>query len=434
MEEVFRFDNVPVRRGEYLCWDVDSLWGNILSGMRKCFELGIIPISVGIDTWGVDFVLIDGNGERLGEAVCYRDGRTTGMYEAVHSLISEPEIYRRTGIQKQAFNTIYQLMAVKSQTPEQLESAKNLLFIPDYFHYKLCGVMACEETIASTSGLLNAAERNRERDWDFDIIDRCGYPRKIFGAISQPGTVLGGLTEAVKCEVGFDCAVVLPPSHDTASAFFAVKRGWLGKSELASFEENEIILSSGTWSLMGINAAAPILTEAARAAGFTNEVGVGGKIRFLKNIMGLWMLQSVRKELPDKPSFEELMKLAQSSDYDGIVDVNDDAFFAPESMISAVAGKCRESGFAPPQTTGDTVRCVCRSLAREYAKTVRELSDLTGQAFDGITIVGGGNQNTLLNDMTAEMCGIPVHTGPTEGTATGNILCQFKTLLNKINK
>lgn len=427
LEEVYRFDNVPVQNGGALCWDTEHLFESILEGMRRCAQIGKIPQSVGVDTWGVDFVLLGSDGKALGDAVCYRDNRTEGMDAVVHGIISRSEHYQRTGVQKQIFNTIYQLMAVKTQTPGLLNDAHRLLFMPDYFHYRLSGVMASEYTIASTSGLINATTK----DWDYDVIDRCGYPSRMFGALSQPGTVLGGLTEDVKREVGYDCSVVLPPSHDTASAFFAAGENCLNGErvrESDSFSsDSKIILSSGTWSLMGVNADSPILTEQANKAGFSNEGGVGGKIRFLKNIMGLWMIQSVRKELPGNPSFEKLIKMAQMSDYDDIIDVNDDAFFAPQSMIEAVNSMCRECGYAPPQSTGDTLMCIYRSLAHAYAKTAQELEVLLDRSFDGIIIVGGGNRDTLLNDLTAKECQIPVLTGPTEATATGNILCQLNT-------
>ncbi|MCL1806581.1 MAG: rhamnulokinase [Oscillospiraceae bacterium] len=408
--EVCRFENNAVLRGGTLCWDTDALFSNIKAGMKRCAELGKIPVSVGIDTWGVDFTLLDGQGKRLGQTAAYRDKRTEGMDGKVHAIIPEEEHYRRTGVQRQSYNTIYQLMAVKTQTPELLEQAQRLLFTPDYLHYRLSGVKASEFTIASTSGLINAARK----DWDDEVINRLGFPRKLFGSLSQPGTVLGSLTKAVRDEVGYDCAVVLPPSHDTASAYAAVR------------EEDHIILSSGTWSLMGIQLPEPILTEQARLAGLTNEGGADGKTRLLKNIMGLWMIQSIKRELGR--SFVKLQKMARESDYEGVVDVNDHCFFAPPSMTAAVAEKCVEGGYPPPRTDGDRVRCIYRSLARMYAQTAKELAELTGKAFKGIVLVGGGSKDALLHELTSRECGMDVKIGQTEATAMGSIFCQLRAM------
>jgi rhamnulokinase len=405
LEEVYRFDNGAVRRGDMLCWDTDALFGHILAGMKHCAEIGKIPASIGICTWGVDFVLLGQSGEPLGEAVSYRDARTAGMESAVHEILPEPEHYARTGTRRYIFNTIYQLMALKTRTPELLRQAKTLLFMPDYLHYKLSGVMACETSIAATSGLLNASDK----DWDDEVIARCGYPRGIFQPLKQPGTVLGRMSKTVRDEVGFDCEIVLPHSHDTASAFYSVPM------------DDHIILNSGTWSIMGIKSPVPVTTEEARASGFTNEGN-----RLVKNIAGLWMIQSIREELPGLPDYDSLMQLARESDYKGYVDVDDSTFYAPESMSKAITAKCRENGFAPPLTPGDTLRCVYQSLARVYADTAGSLIKLTGRQYKGIYIIGGGNKAALLNEMTAQTCGLPTLIGPAEGTAEGNILCQLK--------
>ena len=414
--EVHRFPNGMTERHGRLCWDVDALFAEVILGLQKCAALGKIPQSVGIDTWGVDFVLLDAEGNRLDDAVAYRDSRTDGMDMETHRRVSEVELYARTGIQKQKFNTLYQLMALKAQTPSLLERAEGLLMIPDYLHYRLCGARKTEYTNATTTGLCGAASR----DWDGEAIGRLGFPRKLFQEIAPPGTVLGGFIQSVRQSVGFDCAVVLPPTHDTASAFLSVP-SQAGPSQAGP----AVTISSGTWSLLGALTDVPVLTEAARNAGFTNEGGTGGQYRFLKNIMGLWMVQSIRSELLGKPSFDALEQAARSSAYHGQVNVNDAAFFAPESMTQTVIEKCREAGFPAPNSTGDILRCVYRSLAAEYARSVKELEGLTGRRYTRVSIVGGGCQDRCLNELTAQACGLPVFSGPVEGTAVGNLVCQM---------
>ena len=413
-EEVHRFPNGMVQTGAQQCWDIDALFGEISTGLKKCKELGRIPSSVGIDTWGVDFVLLDSEEKLIGSAVAYRDSRTDGMDQEVSKFISEPELYSRAGIQKMFFNTIYQLMAVKVNTPQYLENTSHFLFMPDFLHYKLCGVMRNEYTIASTSALMNAQSKN----WDDEIITRCGFPRDIFCEIVPAGSVLGGLTDAVRQVVGFDCKVIMPPSHDTASAFLAVP----AKSE------RSVYISSGTWSLMGVELSEPITSAVSHDANFTNEGGYDYRYRYLKNIAGLWLLQSVHKEIGGGVSFQDMVTMARKSDYDGTFDVNEERFTAPESMVSAIRDACRECRQAEPESLADLARCIFRSLAQSYAQTMRDLQDLTGVDFDCVNIIGGGSQNEYLNELTAAACGIPVYAGPAEGTALGNIASQMIAL------
>ena len=408
-EEIYRFNNVPIQFNGKICWDSIKIFYHILSGMKRCAGAGKTPVSIGINSWGVDFVLLDSNGKILGNAVSYRDDRTIGMAEKVHEIVPELEHYSRTGINKYLFNTIYQLMAIKLKEPELLENAESLLFITDYINYKLCGVLACEYTMATTSGLVNV----ETGDWDDEIIDRLGFPRKIFLPLSKRGTVLGTLTTDIQDQVGFDSKIVLPPAHDTACAFYSVT------------DEKNIILSSGTWSIIGVKIPKPILTKEAHDCGFTNEGASDGKVRFLKNIMGLWMIQQVKKELGGKFSYIELIGMAEESNYDGLVDVNENCFFAPKSMITTIEEKCTEGGFPAPQTTGDLILCICRSLAKAYAKTISNLTDLTGQKFEAITIIGGGSKNDLLNKLTEQECGLPVKPGYAESSALGNLMSQL---------
>ena len=412
LEEVHRFPNGMEKVNSSLVWDVEALFSEIITGMKKCADIGKLPCSIGIDTWGVDFVLIDENGQVTAPTIAYRDSRTEGMYEETfNNHMSESDLYERTGIQKQPFNTIFQLMAIKTKNPEYFSNAKHMLFMPDYLHYKLCGAIKTEYTIASTTGLLNA----KSKTWDDEIIKACGFPRSIFCELVPAGTKLGHLTADVKKPVGYDCEVVMPTSHDTASAFLAVP----------TKSDNAVYISSGTWSLMGVELSEPILTKESRDANMSNEGGYDYSYRYLKNIMGLWMIQSVHKEIGEGKSFEEIAKMARQSEYNGIVDVNDNRFYAPDSMVDAIRLVCRENGFNEPETIGDIARCNYRSLAHSYAQTVKELEVLTGKQFDSINIIGGGSNNAFLNELTAQTCELPVYAGPGEGTALGNLVSQM---------
>ena len=415
LEEVYRFENGPKKRGGRLCWDFDALAREVVNGLKACAKLGKVPATLGVDTWGVDFALVDREGRVLGDTVAYRDSRTQGMDALVEELIPAQELYRRTGIQKQSFNTIYQLMAVKRQSPELLEQAHRLLLVPDYLHYTLTGVMSNEYTEASTSGLVSA----ETKDWDRELLRLLGFPQKLFGTLSLPGTALGGLRPALREELGFDCQVVLPASHDTGSAFLAVPAG----------EGDSVTLSSGTWSLLGVELETPVTTPESRAANFTNEGGYQYRFRYLKNIMGLWMIQNLRREMAENgqlPGFGELSRLArEAADFPGRVDVDDPVFMAPESMSAAVRAYCERTGQPVPQSPGELLSCVYHSLAQCYAQSVRQLAALTGRSFQAVHIVGGGSQDAYLNQLTASATGLPVYAGPTEGTALGNLLVQM---------
>lgn len=405
-EEMHRFDNGAVSKNGHLCWELDKLFGEIKAGLKKCADAGVIPETVGIDTWGVDYVLLDENGEIIGDTVAYRDSRTDGMVEKAAKAVSQDEQYERTGIQPQVFNTVYQLMASK----DELKKAKRLLFVPEHLNYLLTGVMMTEYTNATTSGLVNA----ETKDWDFDIIDRLGYPREIFGKIHMPKTPVGRLKPEIEKEVGFSCDVILPCTHDTGSAVLAVPSN-----------DNALYISSGTWSLMGCESMTPELSQDSRKLGFTNEGGYGYRFRYLKNIMGLWMIQSVRRELNKKYSFDELCDMARQSDFNEIIDVNDKAFLAPDSMINAISDYCKMHGMRIPQSIGDTVRCIYRSLAKCYADTVSGMEKKLGVSFGTVNIVGGGSKDSYLNELTSEYTGKPVTAGPTEATAIGNLLVQM---------
>ena len=341
----------------------------------------------------------------------YRDSRTQGMDRLVEARISPKELYARTGIQKQAFNTIYQLMAVKQQEPALLEQAQRLLLVPEYLTYRLTGRRESEYTNATTTGLVNA----QTKTWDEEILDRLGYPRRLFGELRQPGFSVGELSPQVQERVGFDCQVLLPATHDTASAFLAVPA-----------KENGVYLSSGTWSLLGTELPAPVLTEESRRCNFTNEGGYQYRFRYLKNIMGLWMLQSIRREAREGTSFAALEQAARDAgEFPSRIDVNHPSFLAPESMGEAVRSLCRETGQPVPATLGELAACVYHSLAQSYARSIQELSALTGKSYTAVNVVGGGSRDSYLNQLTAQATGLPVYAGPTEGTALGNLLVQM---------
>lgn len=411
LEEIYRFWNGMDKKDGSLCWDVDRLFNEILAGMKKCKEIGKIPESVGIDTWGVDFVLLDEADNIVGETIGYRDHRTDGMDAKVYELIKEEELYSRTGIQKAIYNTIYQLMAVKCQHPDWLEKAESMLMIPDYFHFKLCGNKVQEYSEATTAQLVNPDTR----DWDFELIDRLGFPARIFQKIYMPGSKVGSLTDEVKDIVGYDCQVVLPPTHDTASAVMAVP----------SNKADTCYISSGTWSLMGVERDDADCSKTSMEANFTNEGGYGGKITYLANIMGLWMIQSVRNELAPDMGYGQLCEQASRETITTVVDCQDDSFLSPESMVAAIKDYCVKSGQQVPETLPEIASVVYNSLARCYGEKMAEIERLTGVTYDCINIIGGGSNAAYLNELTAKYTGKKVLAGPGEATAIGNILAQM---------
>ena len=408
MQEVYRFKNFMEEDGNESVWNVDRLFNEIIEGLKKCKEIGKTPKCIGIDTWGVDFVLLDENDKRIGNAVCYRDDRTKKMDEEVYKIIPEDDLYERTGIQKQLFNTIYQLMALKVKKPNDLNKAHSMLMMPDYFNFLLSGIKKQEYTNATTGQLISP----ETKDWDYELIEKLGYPKRIFKEVVKPGTVIGDLKEEVAKEVGFTAKVVAVASHDTASAVVSVP----------SLSDNTVYISSGTWSLMGTVLDKANCSKEAKKNNFTNEGGFNYKFRFLKNIMGLWMIQSVREELAPNLSFDEICKKAATCDIDSIVDANDQRFLAPKSMTLEITDACKETGQREPKDIYETARVIYRSLAKDYAKTIKEIEEMTGVTFDSINIVGGGSNADFLNELTKEETGKEVYAGPTEATAIGNIV------------
>ena len=402
--EIYRFDNGISQMDQTLCWDLEYLTKSVIEGLKKCGELGIVPDTVAIDTWGVDYVLLDKDLNEILPAVSYRDSRTIGIPEEVDSIISMDALYAKTGIQRQNYNTIYQLYC--DAKSGKLDLAEHLLFMPEYLSYKLTGVLKSEYTIASTSSLVNAKTKN----WDFDLIRKLGIKETIFKPIAEPCCAIGGLSEDVKTYVGFDTTVVFVGSHDTASAVAA-----------CSLTGHGMYISSGTWSLIGALNRYPVLSKEAQEMNFTNEGGVGGTYRFLKNIMGMWLFQNIRKNIDKKYTYDEMMYMAMESDFTDVFDPNDQRLVAPDNMIDAI----KECLGKPDLPLGDLLSSVYHSLATSYAKVVKEIELVTGEAVDCIQIVGGGSKDVYLNRLTQEFTGKPVLTGPIEATAIGNLKAQM---------
>jgi sugar (pentulose or hexulose) kinase len=414
---VHRFPNVPVQVGGTLHWDILRLHADLVAGLAAAgrdHELA----SVGIDTWGVDYGLIDGAGALLGNPVHYRDRRTDGVAAQVRSRISEADLYATTGIQLLPFNTLYQLVAAAG-TP-QLAAAQTLLLIPDLLAYWLTGERGAEVTIASTTQLLDV----RARDWARPLMERLGIPPGVFPPLRQPGAVVGPLLTGVAADAGLRTApqVVAVGSHDTASAVAAVP----------ARDPNFAYISSGTWSLVGMELTEPVLTAASRRANFTNEAGIDGTVRYLRNVMGLWLLQeSLRawRAAGKRPDLRSL--LAEAGGMPGhtvVINPDDPAFLSPGDMPARIADACRRTGQPAPRSPAEAVRCILDSLALAYRRAVREVQELSGRHVDVIHVVGGGARNSLLCQLTADACGLPVVAGPAEATALGNVLVQARSL------
>ncbi len=404
LEEIYRFENQLQQQNGALTWDIDHLTQEVVNGLKACKLAGKIPVSVAIDTWGVDYVLLDEQKKEIFPVYAYRDSRTRDIPKEVVTRISDRQLYEKTGIQKQDFNTVYQLY--HDQKNGRLQKAAYMLFIPEYLSFKLTGCIKSEYTIASTSGLLHA----KTRDWDQDLLLSLGFPPHLFRPLCMPGTVIGDFSREMQKEIGFQAKVVFCPSHDTASAVAA-----------CPLKENDLFLSSGTWSLIGCENAEPIVSTDAQNANFTNEGGIDGRYRFLKNIMGMWLFQNIRKDLKRKYSYDEMMHMAQESRFIKTVDVNAPDFVAPDSMIDAFRCVLK----APTLPVEDVLSFVYHSLASLYAASVCEIEKITGKTIANIHIVGGGSKDDYLNQLTAKYTGKPVYAGPVEATAAGNILSQL---------
>lgn len=402
LEEIYRFDNNLVESENGLVWDTESLFDEVLCGIKKCKKIGKIPKSIAIDTWGVDYVLLDENKKEIKPCFCYRDSRTNGVIDEVESIISPSRLYSKTGIQKQNFNTIYQLYADKKSG--RLEKAAYFLMMPDYLSFKLTGEVKDEYTNATTTGLVNA----NAKTWDIDIIYALGLTGVSFLPLSLPSSHVGFLSEEIQKAVGFNCAVLFAPSHDTASAVCA-----------CPMKDDDLYISSGTWSLIGTEITEPILSEDARLHNFTNEGGIDYRFRFLKNYMGMWLFQNIRRNLNKEKTYDEMMQLAMSCGDYKYFDVNDNTLVAPKNMIEAI-GKLIGS-----DDLGLILNSAYHSLAKSYSEAVTEIEAVTGKRFNAIHIVGGGCRDKYLNALTRDYTDKSVTAGPIEATATGNIVSQI---------
>lgn len=417
LEEIYRFPNSPVRIGQYLYWDFPSLFAEMKKGLSIASGKYDDIVSIGIDTWGVDFGLIDRNGNLIGNPICYRDNHSAVAWDDFTKEFDVSAHYAETGIQMLSINTLYRLMSLVRSGDPRLSVARHLLFMPDLFSFYLTGNISNEYTISSTSELLLAGTRQ----WNVPLIRKLGIDPSLFGDIVMPGFCRGSINQEVSEETGLpsNVKVIAVGSHDTASAVFAVA------DEYAT--GNVAFLSSGTWSLLGVLLNEPIVTEEARIAGYTNEGAADGKIRFLTNITGLWILQQLKGEwmMIDKDlSWSGLIEEAEKSRDTAIIDVDDPRFQNPHQMERNIRSYCEEHNLETPSTRGEYVRCVCRSLAERYKKAIDSLNALLPEPIEKLVIFGGGGRNTLLTRFTAEITGLEVAVRDAEATAIGNILVQ----------
>ena len=414
MKEVTRFANPMIPLGGHLYWDIANLYNEILKGLKTVADEGIAVNSIGIDTWGCDFAFFGKDGQLLGMPHCYRDQHTKGAQEKFFAKMPADEVYRRTGIQFMDFNSLFQLDTIKRNKCQALEHADKILFIPDALIYMLTGNAICEYTVASTSQMLNPMTG----DLDTEILEALGIPREKFGVMTQPGTVAGTLTEQVQEATGLGAVpVVAVAGHDTGSAVAAVP----------AKDKEYAYLSCGTWSLLGIESEKAIITEDSFRENFTNEGGIEGTTRFLKNICGLWLFEQSRKKFKDAPSsVGELVALCESSTYDGLIFPDDPSFSNPSSMTAAIREYCSRTGQTAPETPADYCRCIFRSLAFRYRQVVEILETMCDFPIRKLHVIGGGSQNRYLMQYAANALNMPVICGPVEGTALGNVLMQLK--------
>jgi rhamnulokinase len=416
IEEVHRFTNEPVEYGGSLHWDIARLWREIQHGLAKVRDTGLGESTldgVAVDTWGVDYALLGESGDLLQNPLHYRDSRTNGMMDAVFKIVPQKEVYAATGIQFMPINTLYQLFAAKLKTPRLLAAADRLLTIPDLFHYWLTGNAVCEFTNASTTQMVDP----RSRSWATDLMDRLGLPSHLPGELVEPGEIIGQLLPRVAPALA-GTPVIAPASHDTGSAVAAV-----------SASGNTAFLSSGTWSLLGTELPAPVITEEARQLNFTNEGGVCGTTRLLKNVMGLWLLQGCRKAWSARGvthEYRDLVRIAvREPAFRHLFDPDHPRFLRPDDMLFAIDAFCEETDQPKPSNAGAYVRAILESLALKYRLVIRDMEHLTGEKIEQIRVLGGGSRNELLNQLTADATGKRVLAGPVEATALGNIAMQM---------
>lgn len=422
LEELHRFPNGPLQVGKRLVWNLLGQWEQVLEGLhRAAGKYGDRVRSVGADTWGVDYILLDTNDDQVGSCFCYRDARTRGVMEQAFTRLSRPEIFAATGLQFMEINTAYQLLAMRLENSPLLDIAERFLMVPDFLHWQLSGEKCNEFTNASTTQLLNP----ETCDWSPEVLNAFELPASIFSTPLQPGCSLGKLTSAVanRTQLNRDVEVILPATHDTGSAVLAVPA-----NSFAQSQPDWCYISCGTWSLMGVELARPELGEACQMFNFTNEGGVQGSVRLLKNIAGLWIVQQCREQWKREGhewSWDRLIQLAeQAPSMVAIINTDDPTLAAPENMPEAIREACRRSGQQPPGNEGAIIRCALESLVLRYRLVLGYLEQIVGRELSTIHMVGGGVQNRMLCQFTADACQRPVVAGPIEATAIGNILMQ----------
>ena len=421
LEEIYRFSNGPVPVAGTRRWNVIGLWSSILKGLSLAAQkYGDRIISVGVDTWGVDYVLLSKKQELLGQPYHYRDPRTEGMLNLATSRVPQQEIFDATGLQFMEINTLYQLLSMQQSDPQLLSQAESFLLMPDFFHWLLSGSQVVEFTNATTTQCLNP----ETGDWAEDLLRQLEIPTNMFPKIVPPGTKLGTLRDEVMQQTGLGkIDVIAPATHDTASAVAAIPTSHTGNPDWA-------YISSGTWSLMGVEVNSAVLGKRAFELNVTNEGGIDGTYRLLKNIMGLWLVQECRRAYERRGKtldYSELAEAATSAEpFRSLVDPDDARFLSPDDMLEAIKSFCEETDQPVPETEGQFIRCALESLAFKYRKVLGWMEELTGTPIEIIHIVGGGTKNELLNQFTANSCQVPVVTGPVEATGLGNVLVQAR--------
>jgi rhamnulokinase len=418
LEEVHRFLNEPATRGNTLYWNFDALFKEVLTGIKKAKEAGGFD-SVGVDTWGVDFGLLDGNGKLLEAPVHYRDSRTNGLSDEVSSMIGERELYRMTGTQRMDINTLFQLYSLQKKRPELLKKAKSLLLMPDLFNYFLSGKKYAEQTIASTTQMLNP----QNKEWNLPLLKKLKLPYGILPELIAPGTKVGLLCKDIRQRTGAPAVpVIAVASHDTASAVMAVP----------ARERNFIFISCGTWSLFGTELQEPVIDENSQAFNLTNELGFGGTVTFLKNIIGLWLIQETRREFRRQGkeySYAGMERLArQSRPFACFIDPDAQEFVPAGDIPGRIMDFCAKTGQYVPQNDGEIIRCIYESLAMKYRSAFEQIKFCSKADYDAIHMVGGGTKDSFLCQMTADAADIPVIAGPVEATALGNAAAQLTAL------
>lgn len=404
LEEIYRFKNEIINDKKSLCWDIDNLLKEVKTGLSMCKKTNKIPKTIAIDTWGVDYILLDKNKKEIKPFYCYRDNRTDAFIDEVNSIISQKELYKLTGIQMQKFNTIYQLYCDKKSG--KLNLANYFLMIPDYLSFKLTGIINNEYTNGSTTNLVNA----KSKMWDDTILSKLNIPKHIFSSLTYPTNSIGNFSEEIIKELGFNSKVICCPSHDTASAVAA-----------CPLDNETVYISSGTWSLIGTECFEPQLSTKALEKNFTNEGGIEFRFRFLKNIMGMWIFQNIRKDINYELSYDEMMKLAMNSTFKTPIDLNNSLFTKPNNMVEAI----RKYLNIPDLPLSDILSSCYHSLAISYKKAIDEIENITHKRIKKIYIVGGGSRDNYLNQLTANYTKKQVLIGVQEGTAVGNLISQI---------